>query len=664
MAQSDTASVPPTLLEAAKAMASLKGWSEQFTEMANLRAAIAREEAKPADYWQVHLREAEDRAQQAEASAAWHRSESERLSAELAKERGEHAKFREQVEDGSYARAIRQELQATQMIGTLDAARSLRQRAEKAEGEVSSAAVKFLAMHQRADRAEAELANAKALAGIRIDRAYDDCWRRVHPYLDASLAACPWPDVIIELAQRLKKAEAECSEQRARAESGEDRNRELSEKLIAAHGKTHAESERVKKAEAELAAVHEALKACLRPETQTGSARGDANVIAMVLQETVYQLVRAGYSAPLTVRATLPLVVDELLRLRAEAESAKGRMASAIAADLDTARDHLQAVVGAAKVACTAMSRAWGLVGTTEQPALDAAQTTLSAAAANARHMVLDRVDPKASAAGGLVDATPAEWFQAEIDRLRKANHDLQEQNWDLRTPDFPMLAEPPLHLHYAYMPGDWSSKSDEWFTYSRLMRNGHPTKMVRVGWRHGPGVSNSAPKESLNGPFQTDHSLGGTRRCGKTTATIGLAKSLAEKGHGVVVVFPSNRAAAAHAEAAKPAVTAGPGEERRQGFDVVLFDHAWYETAIADARAGLAKEKAKFADYASKVMDQDLKAAMGGKPMVSTFNGTCSFKFAEPKDAPVEPRDPLTGWTFATYRRLLQAAFPGKEGA
>ena len=147
--------------------------------------------------------------------------------------------------------------------------------------------------------------------------------------------------------------------------------------------------------------------------------------------------------------------------------------------------------MGAAKVACSAMSRAWGLVGTSEQPALDAAQTTLSAAAANARHMVLDRVDPKAPAAGGLVDATPAAWFQAEIDRLRKANHDLQEQNWDLRTPDFPMLAEPPLHLHYAYMPGDWSSKSDEWFTYSRLMRNGHPTKMVRVGWRHGPGVSN-----------------------------------------------------------------------------------------------------------------------------------------------------------------------------
>ena len=69
----------------------------------------------------------------------------------------------------------------------------------------------------------------------------------------------------------------------------------------------------------ERADVRGALAACLRPETQTGSARGDANVIAMVLQETVSQLLRAGYSAPLTVRATLPQVVDELLRLRDEA---------------------------------------------------------------------------------------------------------------------------------------------------------------------------------------------------------------------------------------------------------------------------------------------------------------------------------------------------------
>ena len=60
-------------------------------------------------------------------------------------------------------------------------------------------------------------------------------------------------------AARAQQAEAECREQRARAESGEDRNRDLDEKLIAAHGKTHAESERAKKAEAELARLGQQL---------------------------------------------------------------------------------------------------------------------------------------------------------------------------------------------------------------------------------------------------------------------------------------------------------------------------------------------------------------------------------------------------------------------
>jgi len=51
-----------TLLEAAKAIlcddehAPLSKWQRLVD---NLRAAIAREEAKPADYWQTHLREAE-----------------------------------------------------------------------------------------------------------------------------------------------------------------------------------------------------------------------------------------------------------------------------------------------------------------------------------------------------------------------------------------------------------------------------------------------------------------------------------------------------------------------------------------------------------------------------------------------------------------------------
>ena len=172
-----------TLLEAAKAMASLKGWSEAFIEMRNLRAAIAREEAKPAtdaqvDYqagraawWQIKASEANDRAQQAEASAAWWKSEGERLSAELALTRN----------------------QLTLAV----------ERSERLSGQ---------------------------LAGCHYDLGEANKQR-----------------------QRAEKAEAECREQRARAESGEDRNRDLSEKLIAAHGKTHAESERAKKAEAELA---------------------------------------------------------------------------------------------------------------------------------------------------------------------------------------------------------------------------------------------------------------------------------------------------------------------------------------------------------------------------------------------------------------------------
>lgn len=90
---------PQTLLEAAKAMAELckfTGTSSLCTTVLNhLRAAIAREEAKPATdaqvgyqagraaWWQLKASESTDRAQQAEASAAWHKAESERLSEDL-----------------------------------------------------------------------------------------------------------------------------------------------------------------------------------------------------------------------------------------------------------------------------------------------------------------------------------------------------------------------------------------------------------------------------------------------------------------------------------------------------------------------------------------------------------------------------------------------------
>lgn len=528
-----------SLLEAAKAFGEAFDLPRLGSRQAcDLRAAIAREEARPSAFdaqqelsllaevlgcksgQGVAERGADvlARAQQAEADAAWHKAESARLSAELAKERGATAR---PSAFHVYLAEVRAELQASDAYATVDAARFMRQRAEKAE------------------------ANEKQLR--------QEC---------ADLAK----QVAAERAEACRSVKAE-----ADAKHFGDQITSLRQELTDVHG---------------------ALAACLRPETQTGSARGDANVIAMVLQETVAQLLRAGYSAPLTVRQTLPLVVDELLRLRAEAESAKGRMASAIAADLDTMREraeraeaeagtlrnqlnlaverserlseqlkgsehrnqNLLRAVDEQRLAQQATNDLHRMLEDAGVPGVNANMTQMSLGErigwliGEWKHAVrrlapAPKRDPEpcvrppctnpadllelawgllANVSGGdwhqqtptwhgaviawrddwhryldarrkgaLVDATPASWYQAEIERLRKANRELQEQNWDLRTPDFPMLAEPPLHLHYAYMPGDWSSKSDEWFTYSRLMRNGHPTKMVRVGWRHGPGVSN-----------------------------------------------------------------------------------------------------------------------------------------------------------------------------
>lgn len=171
-----------TLLEAAKAATSPHdSYAACSAALRNLRDAIAREDAHPstdaridyeygrATFWQIKATEASDRAQQAESTAAWHKAESGRLSAELALTRN----------------------QLTLAV----------ERSERLSGQ---------------------------LAGCHYDLGEANKQR-----------------------QRAEKAEAECREQRARAESGEDRNRDLSEKLIAAHGKTHAESERAKKAEAE-----------------------------------------------------------------------------------------------------------------------------------------------------------------------------------------------------------------------------------------------------------------------------------------------------------------------------------------------------------------------------------------------------------------------------
>lgn len=109
-----------TLLDAAKAVVNARVPAGDYSEWANLRAAIAREEAMvstphPTRWWQVECQKATDRAQQAEADAAWHKAESARLSVDLALLRAA----------GSIERA--KALESAQW----------RERAEKAEAEVA-----------------------------------------------------------------------------------------------------------------------------------------------------------------------------------------------------------------------------------------------------------------------------------------------------------------------------------------------------------------------------------------------------------------------------------------------------------------------------------------------------------------------------------------------
>ncbi|MBK8168185.1 MAG: hypothetical protein IPK64_19740 [bacterium] len=166
---------PQTLLEAAKRLVE-EHTSYIATPWANLRAAIAREEAKQASlqddagryaYWKSKATRYESerdtcysdyqkeaaRAQQAESTAAWHKAESERLSAELAKTKefrsyAEEAanfggKWRERAEDAE-AKVRNLQRQNREAIDERDLLRlrtatidNLRQRAEKAEAELA-----------------------------------------------------------------------------------------------------------------------------------------------------------------------------------------------------------------------------------------------------------------------------------------------------------------------------------------------------------------------------------------------------------------------------------------------------------------------------------------------------------------------------------------------
>lgn len=149
---------PQTLLEAAKAFGEAFDLPRLGSRQAcDLRAAIAREEAKQSvDEFRASVAREQialDRAQQAEASAAWHKAESERLSAELAKTKefrsyAEEAanfggKWRDRAEDAE-AKVRNLQRQNREAIDERDLLRlrtatidNLRQRAEKAEAELA-----------------------------------------------------------------------------------------------------------------------------------------------------------------------------------------------------------------------------------------------------------------------------------------------------------------------------------------------------------------------------------------------------------------------------------------------------------------------------------------------------------------------------------------------
>jgi len=144
--KADPAQRPQTLLEAAAAMIDWWGIGSMPDQIRSLKAAIAREEDRGtiaaksrslADWWCDEARKQSDRAQQAEADAAWHKAESARLSAELAKERDRTVStattWRRQVDQ------VREEAEAAPDEPTIDAITSLRQRAEKAEAELAEA---------------------------------------------------------------------------------------------------------------------------------------------------------------------------------------------------------------------------------------------------------------------------------------------------------------------------------------------------------------------------------------------------------------------------------------------------------------------------------------------------------------------------------------------
>lgn len=140
MDQDKTGDRPQTLLEAAKATIDWWGIGSMPDQIRNLRAAIAREEAKPstdaqvdyqagrAAWWQIRSKKATDRAQQAEADAKWHREESARLSAELSLAKNQMTLAIERSE------RLSGKLKGCEY--DLGQAGKLRQRAEKAEAEV------------------------------------------------------------------------------------------------------------------------------------------------------------------------------------------------------------------------------------------------------------------------------------------------------------------------------------------------------------------------------------------------------------------------------------------------------------------------------------------------------------------------------------------------
>lgn len=263
----------------------------------------------------------------------------------------------------------------------------------------------------------------------------------------------------------------------------------------------------------------------------------------------------------------------------------------------------------------------------------------------------------------------------------------LREELWDCQTPDFPPFTPAADHLHYAYMPGEWSSQADEWFVYDRLMRNEHPTHLVRVRWRHGPGIPNSDPSV----PHAAKGYAGVIERL--RTAEMELARLRADAfaddckalldGKDAKVVTLNGTCSFRFADPKAPKrepvpVTRPPctnpsdllelawgllanvsggdwyaQDPKWHGAVIAWRDdwHRWLESSRITRRGGLV----------DSAMEKVLASWRERGKCDPKFATEVLGRFVEPKVGIV--RDPVTGWTFDKFRRELEAARTTAKG-